>query len=93
MDEPGEHHLVMRRSGDGEVDIEVRWFADWASWKMHSLEDYETVARDVVRWRTFRGCVVSCMQRLLRELGADGYRAKWVEHAFPAAELARLEGA
>jgi hypothetical protein len=92
MAKPGEHHVVMRRAGEAELEIEVRWFADWASWNMHSLDDYETVARGVVRWRKFRGCVVSCMRRLLGELGPEGYRKKWVEHDFPVQELARLEG-
>jgi hypothetical protein len=32
----------MRRSRD--LETEVGWFADWASWKMCSLDDYETVA-------------------------------------------------
>src|SRR5215471_2845322 len=31
MDEPGEHHVVMRRVGENELEIEVRWFEDWAS--------------------------------------------------------------
>jgi len=91
MDEPGEHHVVMRRASANELEIEVRWFEDWASWNMHPLKDYATIARGVVRWRTFRGCIVSCMQRLLAEVGADGYRKRWVRHDFPTEELGRLE--
>ncbi len=92
MDEPGEHHVVMRRASEIEIEIEVRWFEDWASCKMHPLDGYTVIARGVVRWRTFRGSVVSSMQRLLKVLGADGYRTKWVQHEFPAEELRRLEG-
>jgi hypothetical protein len=28
MEEPGEHHLVMRRAGESDLEIEVRWFED-----------------------------------------------------------------
>ncbi len=91
MDEPGEHHVLMRRVGESDLEIEVRWFDDWASWNMHPPEDYTTIARGVVRWRTFRGAIVSCMQRLLGELGAEGYRKRWVRHDFPTEELKRLE--
>jgi len=66
--------------------------ADWASWGMHGHDhdDYSTVVGGKVRWKTFRGCVVSVLQRLLDELGEAGYRAKWVEHDFPIEELRRL---
>jgi hypothetical protein len=92
MDEPGEHELIMRRVGEGAVEIEVLWYDDWKSWKAHSgraqrrLHGTTTVAH-------VRGQVLSELQRLLHENGEAGYRKKSVEHAFPSEEMRELEEA
>lgn len=36
MDEPGEHELILRRAGEDAVEVEVLWYDDWKSWKMHA---------------------------------------------------------
>jgi hypothetical protein len=35
MDEPGEHQMVLRRITDADVEMEIMWYDDWRSWKMH----------------------------------------------------------
>ncbi|MDQ3365670.1 MAG: hypothetical protein M3680_09605 [Myxococcota bacterium] len=90
MDEPGEHHIIVRRVDHQSLDIEVRWYEEWRSWGVGS-EAFVNVASGRVRWKTFRGAVISALQDLLREHGVEGYRSEWVKHDFPADELRRLE--
>ena len=92
MDEPGEHQMVLRRINDKDVEVEIMWYDDWRSWKMHDgpgrrrLFGKTTVAH-------VRGQVLSELRRLLHENGEAGYLEKWGEHLFPMAEMLDLEEA
>lgn len=92
MDEPGEHQMVLRRINDKEVDLEITWYDDWRSWKMHEgpgrrrLSGKTTIAH-------VRGQVLSELRRLLDENGETGYLGKWGQHPFPIAEMLDLEQA
>jgi hypothetical protein len=92
MDEPGEHELIIRRTGEGTVEIEVVWYEGWKSWGMYS----GTGQRRLLATTSIahvRGQVFSELTRLLREYGEDGYRERWGEHGFPLSEMRDLERA
>jgi hypothetical protein len=92
MDEPGEHQLALRRINDKDVELEIMWYDDWRSWKMHDgpgrrrLSGKTTVAH-------VRGQMLSELRRLLHENGEAGYLERWGEHPFPIAEMLDLEEA
>lgn len=92
MAEPGEHHLVLRRAGEG-LAVEVRWFKDWASWGMYPPDRYEVVAAGECSLAEFSEQVVAALDRVLTEHGVEGYKAKWGEHEFPMAAFERLKHA
>jgi hypothetical protein len=89
--EPGEHHLVLQRLDEDRIGWEARWYTAWVTGGRASRDNYELVGRGDVRWRTFRGAIVSELQRLLCDYGEDGYRERWVNDPFPLEELRRLE--
>jgi hypothetical protein len=89
MDEPGEHHVVLRRLDEDVVEIEVFWHDDWTSWGMSKGEP-SRVLRGRTRLAHVRGQVLSALQRIREEEGPDGYKAKWGRHEFPANELDEL---
>lgn len=92
MDEPGEHHLVLSRTGDA-VAVEARWFEDWASWDIYPSDRYQVVQGGVCTFEAFRDQVVNALGGVLAELGVAGYRAKWGEHDFPLAAFERIKHA
>jgi hypothetical protein len=90
MDEPGEHHLKLRRLEAGQIEIEVLWYNDWHSWGIGPSTS-SSVLRCETRVAHLRGQVLSAARQIINELGAAGYRAKWQEHDFPLQQLAELE--
>ena len=92
MDEPGEHHLLLRRVGDSIVELEVLWFEDWKSWNLAAGPPMRKLAGSAPLPEV-RNQVISELSRLLKENGEEGYRKKWIEHDFPIEELRALEAA
>lgn len=90
MDEPGEHQLLIRREGEANVSLEVRWYDDWHSWGI-GPSDYEVLLSCVTRLADLREQVVSALNDLLEEHGADGYKEKWYRHEFPLEQLRKLQ--
>lgn len=90
MDEPGEHHLNLRRIDDQCVGIEVRWYDDWQSWGIGSSTS-SVVLQCETRLAHLRGQVLSAARKIVEEVGPAEYRARWQEHDFPAQQLADLE--
>ena len=89
MDEPGEHQLQLRRSGDN-VLVEIQWYDDWASWKLASRHGPKTLLTATVPLAELRRTVTGVLADVLEQFGVQGYREKWVEHDFPLAEYERL---
>ncbi|MEZ6142024.1 MAG: hypothetical protein R3B84_15770 [Zavarzinella sp.] len=84
MAEPGEHHLIVTGSQNSAlVDIEVRWFDDWASWNMYPADQFNVVFKCQTTVSEFASAVVSVLDDLLEKWGLDGYQKKWAEHPFP----------
>jgi hypothetical protein len=89
MNEPGEHHVVFRRLEKDLVQIDVYRHEDWTSWGMDKGEP-TLVLTGQTKLAHIRGQVLSVLQRILKEEGPDGYKRRWLEHDFPARELAEL---
>lgn len=90
MDEPGEHQMVMHRINDKEIDLEILWYDDWHSWKMHDGPGHPRLSGRTTLAHV-RGQVLSELRRLLNENGEAGYLEKWGEHPFPMAQMHDLE--
>ena len=90
MDEPGEHHLVLSRSGDDRLAYEVRWFDDWASWARHPPDRFSVVLRGEATVRRLRHQVVNVLWELDERLGPELYQERWINAAFPAEAYAQL---
>lgn len=84
-EEPGEYRWEFARKGPDGVIIRIRFLG--AGSDNQPIFDAET------RLRTLAGALLSELQRLLREYGADGYRQRWVLHDFPERPGRPVEGA
>jgi hypothetical protein len=92
IEEPGTAWLVMRRPDDEHVQVELLRFRDWVvRWPPRSDDPPERLGAARLRWWTFRGALLSVLQRLWREHGAAGYVELWLAHPFPIDELRALE--
>jgi hypothetical protein len=91
MDEPGEHHLIVRRETAEILRVEVRYFQDWKSWNMDD-GDGELRLQCATSPAELRWQVLAALRSVLAECGVDGYREKWGEHEFPTSEYAALCG-
>ena len=91
MDEPGEHHLVLRQDEPGRVDFEVRWFDDWASWGMYSPDKFELVLKGSTTASSFTAAVLGVLDGLWSEVGLIEYKKRWVEHDFPVERYEQLK--
>ncbi|MGL4233367.1 MAG: hypothetical protein ACRCWJ_18515 [Casimicrobium sp.] len=89
MDEPGEHQLVTRGQGES-VEVELRYFRDWASWNMYPIDRYELRAKgDIPRAEMIAG-VFQALNHVFTNIGVDAYKERWVEHEFPINEYEEL---
>jgi hypothetical protein len=89
LDEPGEHRLVMRRIENGRLEMKVLWYEDWVD-SIPVVEPKAQLLSCTTTLAHLRGQVHSAMRRLLENLGADGYKERWVNAAFPFVEYENL---
>jgi hypothetical protein len=88
---PGSVRLVMRRPDDEHVQIELLRLRDWPVGRSNRRDNEpERLGSATLRWRTFRGAVLSVLQRLWRAHGPEGYATLW-RHSFPVDELRALK--
>jgi hypothetical protein len=91
MNEPGEHLMSTVNPKDDDLEIEIRWFKDWASWNMHSQKDYEIVFKRTTSLHEFANKVCDNLDRIYVKEGVDGYKEKWIEHEFPMNSYLKLK--
>ena len=86
--EPGEYRWIMHREGDN-VHLVIRHFDDC----FNRQEDQEGILRfeTTCPWTRLATQVKGQLQQILNEFGEDGYKKRWMEHAFPIEQLKRLE--
>jgi len=92
MDEPGEHRLLLRRTGKENLLVEVEWFEDWKSWELMDKETKgEKVFSAEVSLLKVAHEVKASLDKLLEKFGVEGYKKKWIEHEFPLEPYERLK--
>ncbi|MEM9679569.1 MAG: hypothetical protein AAF901_04530 [Bacteroidota bacterium] len=91
MDEPGEHLMSLINSDDNKLEIEVRWFDDWASWDMHSKKEYEVVFKRTTSLYDFANKVCNNLDQIYINEGTEGYKEKWVKHEYPLNAYLKLK--
>ena len=91
MDEPGEHLMSLINPKEDELEVELRWFDDWASWDMQSKKDYEVVFKRTVSLLEFANQVCDNLDHIYINEGTDGYKEKWIEHDFPLDAYLKLK--
>ncbi|MCB1581506.1 MAG: hypothetical protein KDI92_00475 [Xanthomonadales bacterium] len=89
MDEPGELHLVIILRNN-LAEYEARWFEDWASWNMHSIDDYKVVLSGGTCPNQIIEQITSILLNIIDNVGMEKYKELWVEHDFPAKHLDEL---
>lgn len=88
LDEPGEYRWYFHRYM-GQVQLTVVWFDDWEEYRpTHDHGRVLFVTRCPLH--TLVGQVWRQLHALRQTLGETGYRDRWVKHAFPRTEYARL---
>ncbi|MCU0650588.1 MAG: hypothetical protein MUF00_21555 [Gemmatimonadaceae bacterium] len=80
-EEPGEYRWELWRVGVDRLRLRIFW--SLPRWGDGPHDPAEPIFDATCRLRTFGGQLLSELQRLLREHGEDGYRAKWVLYDFP----------
>lgn len=88
MQEPGEVVAVFRRLSGDHLRLKLFHGADWGE---ADTEGDEPVFTADVSLAQFARQVAAEFSRIERELGPDGYRARWVSAGFPGDELRSLQ--
>ena len=92
MDEPGEVHLGME--GEGQtLSCELRRYADWASWGITAVDDYEVLARGQATRDGMVRSVYRVLDGIYCGMGVEEYRKRWMEHEFPLRDYQSLGSA
>lgn len=91
MEEPGEHLMSLINRRDDELEIEVRWFKDWASWNMNSKKDYDVVFKQTTSLFEFANKVCDNLDNIYFNEGIEGYKEKWIEHDYPLSAYLKLK--
>ena len=89
VEEPGEFRWQFERLSETQLRILITEYAEMPSASRRAPVAVRLDAAD--RLRTFAGALLSELQRLSFELGADGYAEKWHPHPFPTDRIAQLQ--
>ena len=89
MDEPGEHHLTLRRVND-EVKVEVQWTNRWTNGQPIPRGEGRTLLEARVPFSEIERAVLAVLDDVMNSLGVAGYKQKWIQHDFPTAEYQKL---
>lgn len=87
-EEPGEYRLIFELT-DGRVRLRILEFEEL--WGNASDDEGKVLMDAMCSLSTFVFAVRDALQRVVNEHGVDGYKARWVEHEFPAAQLRALQ--
>lgn len=93
MDEPGEHHLNFRCSGDA-IAYEARWYPSRFSWGYGKDNEYEVVLFGETTLNRVTDEILKVLDYIFEDFGFERYKHLWVEHEFPRdlhLELAALK--
>jgi hypothetical protein len=86
-EEPGEYQWTFRTTSPGLVRVRI----DFLGIDLLDRPRERIVFDAECALHLFARALLSELQRIVRELGSEGYREKWVDHEFPAERLVQLE--
>jgi hypothetical protein len=89
-EEPGEYRWIFERGGS-TVRLRLLALPEWRAIVDAPDADGEVLLDAECQVSDLGSAIASGARRLLNEVGADGYREKWVEDPFPLDELTALE--
>jgi hypothetical protein len=88
-EEPGESRWQFDRESQDQVRLRIFWSLH--RWEDRPHDPSVPIFEATCRLRTFAGQLLAELQRLLREFGEDGYKARWIKHEFPKNRLTELQ--
>jgi len=88
--EPGENQLVIEKIDENKIEIELRWYEDWASWNMIDPNKYESVYKGQTTLKSFVVNAYNTAKRIVDKNGLEGYSEKW-QGEFPIDDFKKLE--
>jgi hypothetical protein len=88
-EEPGEFTWQFERQDQGQLRVRIFW--SLPRWEEQPHDPSVPIFEATCRLETFAGQLLAQLQRLLHELGEDGYKARWIAHEFPRRRLTQLQ--
>ena len=89
VEEPGEYRWRFVAAGEDRVVVKIIEFPDWGG---KEDEAGKVIFEAECRRLDLGRAMAAELRRLHGTLGDRGYREKWVNHDFPTARLAAIEG-
>ncbi len=86
-EEPGEYRWILQHEG---THVRIRILAFPELWGELPDDKGQLILDGKCELPSFAAAMRDALQRVLDEHGLDGYRAMWVEHDFPSAQLSAL---
>ncbi|WP_298758269.1 hypothetical protein [uncultured Psychroserpens sp.] len=90
MDEPGEHHLIISRISEKEIEFEIRWYDDWTDWNAIEDEKFTSVLSGKTTKSNYVNEIRNVLKNIWEKYGEESYKEKWINHEFPKRELEKL---
>lgn len=87
-EEPGEYRCRFFRQGSDHLHLLILEFPQL--WGNRPDEESRVLLDTECRLRTFAGAVLSASQKLLEEIGVEGYCEMWGRHDFPVEQQEKL---
>jgi hypothetical protein len=91
MDEPGEHMMLLCVEKENILDVEIRWFEDWASWDLVTSKEYKVVFKAKSKILDFANELLKNLEKIYSENGIAGYKEKWILNDFPTKSFEKLK--
>ena len=91
MDEPGEHWLILRKKENNEIEYQLRWYKEWASFNFINEDKFETILTGSTTLAKFTNQVIRNLKEIYEEFGLKEYKEKWKNNEFPFTEYQKLK--
>src|SRR4051812_8224195 len=73
VDEPGEHHLNLTRTGESDVSVQIVWHDEWTSWGIGAAVKSRVILEETTTVAHLRGQTYSAARAVLDSLGPEEY--------------------
>ncbi|MBJ2176477.1 hypothetical protein JBL43_19660 [Aureibaculum sp. A20] len=91
MDEPGEHHLIIYRLSEKEIEYELRWYDTWANWNATQDEKFTLILSEKTTITNYINEVRNVLINIWENYGVESYKEKWINHQYPTSEFEKLK--